>query len=419
MSTIYGREKVRYALNISNDLDNYGDAIQVDTTDWTVDDTLLDGTDNSDTYTDINHLDKVDKVYESKGTKSVYAKTDFDDGWGNIYEHETDLDVEAVVYVPPITEYSWTPEQPTILDTVTIAQAHDDTRDDTLPKAYGRIDEIKLDYYNDGVYEVESLTDVDTHDYQFTTKEDGIEVRMNVTYWDGWEHQTVDDIRTLDMANIPPVSEWDREDNGVCIPAYVWTATSTDLDDDDTLLTYNWVLEQDVGGVWNLVDTGTEFEYSYPFQFEGQYRLTLTTYDVEGYSHDKVEEFAIAFGECNSDGTGDMAGVLRLQLGGFQLVALPVDGKKVSDMVDVVASKLGMLDSEVIEVCNAAPGNEKAIGNMLNYVPGVTNKLGSNNFDLVMDDGEYREIAAFWVKTLPHATLDYVDIEWNSSGEIK
>ena len=146
----------------------------------------------------------------------------------------------------------------------------------------------------------------------------------------------------------------------------------------------------------------------------------MKTTDSEGSSDIKEESFDVLFKEWNgSTGTGALKGTLRLQFGGFQLVALPVD-KKVSDLVDLISAKTGLTDSDVVKVCNAAPGANGVVGSMYNYVPGVSNKASSNNFDLIMVDTDVKEITAFWIQMLDHPVLSYIDIEWDSStGELK
>lgn len=416
MDIIYGRENSKYSLNLVPKIDN---TIVNYSTDWEFEDTLLDGTDNSRYFQDLDYTEEPTIIYESSEIKSIKAQTDFDDGWGNIYIHETFLDVDVQTYKKPILDFNWTPEEPTIIDTVTFNQFHDDRRDDYLSKIHGRIDNVNVDFYNDKNIDIINIGKSDIFQFNFSTKSDNIAINLEVMYWDGFEYQNHNLIKYLDMSNIPPVSDWDRVDSGICVPSFEWFATSFDLDDDINTLKYNWELSQEIGNVWNLVDTGNTKNYSYPFQFEGTYKIKLRTEDEEGLFNIKEEIFNVVFKECDGSSGTALKGTIRLQFGGFQLIAIPVN-RKVSDLVDLVASKTGLNDFEVIEVCNAAPGNAASVGSMFNYVPGITNKLSSNNFDLIMEDGNIKEITGFWIHMKEHPTLSYIDIEWDSNtGELK
>ena len=100
-------------------------------------------------------------------------------------------------------------------------------------------------------------------------------------------------------------------------------------------------------------------------------------------------------------------------------MALPVN-KKVSDLVDLIALKTNKTDLEVVAVCNAAPGLNTDVGVMYNYAPGFTNKLSTDNFDLIMSDSNIKEITGFWIQMKDHDVLSYIDIEWDSeTGELK
>lgn len=416
MEVIYGREEAKYKLNITSLISN---TINNDSTDWSINDKNLDNSDNTTTLNHINLLVEPTKIYESKGIKNISTNIEFDDGWGNVYNHETSLSVDVQTYKDPILDFMWAPIEPTILDVVSFSQSHNNNRNDLSAEYYGRIDKVKIDFYNDDIFDIGYILKNDIFQKQFTTKQDNIPIRLQTDYWDGFEYKNSQIIKYLNMANIPPVSDWQRVDKGVCVPSFDWLATSIDLDDDISELQYEWKLYQNVYDVWNLVDSFNEKKYSYPFQFEGQYKIVLKTTDSEGSSDIKEETFDVLFKECNGATPGALKGTLRLQFGGFQLVALPVS-KKVSDLVDLIADRTGLTDVDVVKVCNAAPGIGNVVGNMYNYVPGVSNKLSSNNFDLIMQDTDVKEITAFWIQMLDHPTLSYIDIEWDSStGELK
>lgn len=408
--SIYGQEKVEYTLNVT---DEYS-AITADTTYWKIEDVLLDGSDNTDEYSDQAIDYKPTKEYQSKGDKSVTATFDFVDGWDNTFKHTTNISTTALVYDEPLMDFSWDPEEPTIKDDVTFTQLHDDTRDDTVPKSYGRIDSVDVDIYNDGELENEDLTEDDEFTYTFEEKQDGIEIKLAITYWDGWESINTEIVKVLDMSNIPPVSDSTREDSGVCIPNYTWTATSSDEDDDIDELTYSWTLsKKNDDDEWEEIDTGDEIEYSYPFQYEGDYKLSLVTSDDDGGSDEKIEEFSIVFDTCGTgDGLG--SGTIVLQPNRFQMIAIPVAGVKVKEyFLDKIAEIVGDDASTVIELVKAYPSSDASEKKYQVFIPDLTNPDSSTNFELMQTDGDITEITAFYVKTKEFdGTIEYT---WDSA----
>jgi hypothetical protein len=318
------------------------------------------------------------------------------------------------VYDVPRLDFSWTPESPTILEETTFTQNHDDTRDDTIPKSYGRIDSVDVDYYNSGTINIEDLTEDDEFKNTFNPKEDdGIDIKLLVEYWDGWETQNTSIVKHLTQTNIPPVSESVREDNGICIPHYIWTAESTDIDDATDELSYKWTLsKKNSDDEYEDIDTGTDITYEYPFQYEGDYKLILRTTDDDGDYNDKVEEFSIAFDACSTGDTGG-SGVITLQPNRFQDIAIAVKGKKVKEyFLDKIEDIMGSPVSDYIELVKAFPSSDTSSNKYLIYVPGVTKDTNSGNFDLVQTDGDYTEITAFRVKTKDFEGT--IEIPWDS-----
>lgn len=411
---IYGRETVRYTHNYIDD----DSAIQLDTLDWTIVDTLLDGSDNTTVLVDAVNTDTQDKVYETAGLKQVHCEIDIDDGWGNIYQVEADLEVEAKVYEPPVLDYSWTPEEPTILDTVEFTQAHDDTRDMLIPKQYGWIDAVKIDHYNDGTWEEEELTKDALFSKVYETKQDGIEIKLVARYWDGYEMQETELVKSMDMSNIPPVSTYDRADAGQCIPAYVYTATSTDLDDEDTGLTYSWKLYQKQEDLsWLEIDSGIGIEYTYPFQFEGDYKIVLRTTDQEGAWHEKIEEFPIVFDVCGTGTDASCSGVIKLESNRFEMISMPVRGRTVNDyFIAKLEEVTGKPAIESIQFCKAYPSNSVSNGKYVGFIPGTTPIDSYYNFKLVEDDDGTEAHVPFFVRT---KELDApIEISWTTEDEV-
>jgi len=417
-SMIYGQEKVRYSWTGSSDYD----AIIADTLDWTIADTELNGDDATTDVVDAANDATQDKVYKSAGTKTVHTEVDFDDGWGGIYKHATDLEVEAVVYDVPVLSMAWTPEKPTILEETTFTQDHDDTRDEDANKAYGRIDRVDIDYFDDGTIDEEDIAEDAEFKHTFAVKEDdGIYIRLLVKYWDGWETKDTSIVNHLEQTNIPPVSDSTREDNGMCIPAYVWTATSSDVDDDASELTYEWKLykkddkgtEDEDDDEWEELETGTEETFTYPFQYEGDYKLVLRTTDDDGDWHEKIEEFPIVFDACDSGG-GNVSGTIVLQPNSWQNIAIPVPGVRVKEyFLDKVAAIVEADASTVIEVVKAYGSNDVNSSKYQVFIPDLTNPDSSTNFELIQSDGEAREITAFRVKTKDFEGT--IDVAWDAA----
>jgi len=415
---IYGQEIVRYTWNVVDD-DN---CVQPTTLDWWINDTELDGTDNTTEIVDAENDATQDKIYHSVGDKHIHAEVDFDDGWEGIYQHETNLDVTTLVYEEPVMGFSWLPENPTVLEETTITQEHDDVRDESADKAYGRIDRVDVDYYNDGTYNEEDAEDDTEFKHTFNPKEDdGIDIRLHIEYWDGWETQTCEITKHLTQTNIPPVSDTSRVDNGVCIPNYLWTATSHDEDDAVEELTYKWWLyqkdqqdtEDEDDDTWEEIETGEEIEFTYPFQYEDDYKLVLRTTDDDGDWTEKVEEFTITFDTCGGSGTKG-SGVIILQPNRFQMVAIPVAGVKVKEyFLDKIAEIVDADASTVIEFVKAYGSNDTNEKKFQVFVPDLTNPDSSTNFELIQADGDAKEITAFYVRTKEFEGT--IEIPWDTA----
>jgi hypothetical protein len=301
---ISGQETTEFYLALTDPENAFVDG----TIDWYIQDTELDGTDNSTNLSDQELAYRPQKQFHSPGQKLIQINLTGDDGWGNLYDYEEEIVVEVTRYDVPVIDFDWIPNEPTINDLVTFNQNNLDTRNDEDNTYYGRIDKVDIDIFNDGELEYKELSDTDQFTYQFTIKQDNIPIKQIVTWWDGFEYQVTELIKYLDMSNIPPVPNWDRIDKGRCTPAYTWVATSTDEDDDDSLLTHKWELyfyNQDTS-TYELIDSATGNEYNYPFQYEGLYMIKLISTDPEGSSSIKDEEFSIEFGACSSDGTKEV-----------------------------------------------------------------------------------------------------------------
>ncbi len=401
---MYGQENTEFYLVLTDDNSGFKNV------DWIITDKELDDTDNSDSYTGKEATYKPTKKFHSSGSKNIKTVTHFDDGWGNEYTQSKEINPAVTRYDAPILEFTWTPNEPTILDEVTFTQHNNDLRKDD--SVYGLIDKVRFDYYNEGDDELDKLK-TDEFRHTFTTKQDDIENKLTARYWDGFEYQEVSKVNVVNMSNIPPVCSYDTQEDGVCIPKYVWTATSTDLDDDDSSLSYSWVLyKKDDSGSYAEIDSGTEKGYSYPFQYAGDYKVKLVTSDAEGSSDTKEDEFTIVFDTCG--GADNSSGVIRIQPGTTQNIAIPVRNKRVKEyFLDRLADVAGRPASELVKLVKARPASDDSVGKYLIYVPDVTNESSSGNFNLVTTDSAASEINAFLCETLDFGT-DPIEFTWDS-----
>jgi len=312
--TIYGQEKVAYHLSYTDKCP----AIQY--VDWYIEDYDLDGNDVSVTHTNKSPDDVIYHVYHSPGDRIVRAVIYFDDGWGNIYQKTVQITVHPTPYDPPVIDFVWDPEEPTVTDYVHFAQQIDDSRDED--SAYGKVEYVNFDIYDDGtvdeldtdndhIPDKTNLSKTDEFWYNFTEKHD-VNVRQIVYYNDGWQTQVVDKVKTIHMSNVPPVADFDVEESGYCCPRYKFDARnlssdhySYDIDGDDNLLEYKWELYRWIGDHYELIDQQDRSSnpvYEYQFQYEGQYKIVLTVWDQDNASSTKAWEFEIVFGPCEGGG---------------------------------------------------------------------------------------------------------------------
>jgi len=420
--TIYGTEKVRFKFNYTDE----HNAIIATTTTWTIQDVNLSGEDATSTVTEVEATDTVTHQYSSSGNRDVTVATDFDNGWGATFTSaETKLIAKPTAYEPPQLTVTWDPEKPTILEECTFTPINDDTRDSD--STYGLISSVNIDYYDDATIDEVGIGPDDTYSHTFTTKGQGIPIRTLATYNDGWEPQTTELLVHLDMTNIPPVADYTVEDNGICVPNRHWNAaTSTDEDGAAGELTYKWWLykkedngtpDDDTDDTWEELETGTEIDFTYPFQFEGDYKLVLRTIDDDGDWTEKTEEFPILFDTCGTGG-GSCSGTIILQPNQFQNIAIPVEGVKVKEyFLDKVADIIGAEASTVIELVKAYGSNDVNSNKYQIYVPELTNPLSGTNFELVQTDGTAKEITAFRVKTKDFTGT--IEVPWDTADGVQ
>lgn len=303
--TIYGQEVAEFTLSIT-DANN---AAVTDSVYWEIEDTLLTGADNTSVFTNALVTDKPTKSFQSPGLKSIIAITDFDDGWENIYQHETLAEVTPVAYEDPVLAFDWLPSNPITTDLVKFSQSHQDTR--MVDSFKGRIDTVRVDFYNDSSFDdldedgdetAESvyISDVSNFYKKFSPQPEPLPILLEATFWNGWEYDTVSLLKYLEMSNIPPIASFDLTEDGVCIPSYLWNATSIDPDGNDAEITHEWIISLMGETDWNEVSRSIGSEFTYPFQFEGDYKIVLVSTDANGGVDEAEELFGIAFTSCGT-----------------------------------------------------------------------------------------------------------------------
>lgn len=108
--------------------------------------------------------------------------------------------------------------------------------------------------------------------------------------------------------------------------------------------------------------------------------------------------------------TSSTSGIIRLNRGRWQLIAIPSKGKVLDSFLEKLELQTGIPYGELVNKCLAYPGS---VDKFLTFIPGFTDPTSEHNFDLKYDDGGNLEITAFWVecKKWTHTTED-IDFSW-------
>ena len=418
--SIYGQELVEYAVNYPV---NTATPIE-GSLDWSIFDKKLDNSSNDDYYTNQLIAFKPTKSYQSKGNKQVQLITDFDDGWGNIYQHKTELTVEALVYTQPDLEVKFIPAQVYINSEFQTGVIYNDSR------TKGLIHHLDYDMTSDGTFDYTDVLKDTTVSHTFSVKQH-YTVTAKSTYWDGWEYQAKQVSKVLEIKNTPPVANYSFTDSGICVTKRIWQDQASDLDGLADITYRQFKLYMNTSGTYNLIDSKTLSAigetYSFQFAIEGQYRISYYVKDSDNDYNEKIEDFDIIFQECTGQtptGSCELKGTINLQTG-WQLIAIPtingyydnltgalVKDGTISNAENYIMSQLmyklglGTLSelAAYIPVCNAFRGGELS----QNYVTGVTSVTSTHNFNLAYMDDSKLEFTAFWIKVLqPVPAIDW------------
>lgn len=413
---IYGREKARYTYSYTD-----SNSATIDQTfDWELDDTLLDNSDNTTIINSELKLFKPEKIYESRGTKNVKVTFKFNDGWNNTYHHTYNENFVATPYTKPDVSLIYTPDPFHINEQFIIDPIYNDS---------GTKGEIRTNLdLNLGDLTLKSIQKDDTTSHTYSRK-DSFVIRADFKYWDGWELQDHYITDSIEVANTPPISDYNYIDSGICVTKRIWSDDSSDLDGQEDIVDRRFYLKQETSegsntfaSISSKVLANKDDVFEYQFAREGTYQIQYTITDADGVSDTKEDIFDIEFQVCDGTvNTGtNLSGTIALQLG-WQLICVPVtygywDNGIVKDttpatisnyVIKQLCQKTNKTQNELkqyVDVCNAFRGASDA----QNFVVGLTAETSENNFKLSYVDGDSTEFTAFWINVLQPVP----DIEW-------
>ena len=430
---IAGQETTEFYTQL---IDAHG-ALQADSADWSVSDSMWDTlSDNTSTWSNLALDAKVRKSFMSDGTKTITATVSFDDGWGNIYEHKRTETVTVTPYDSPIVTWTYSPDPFRINETFTVTPTMDDVRE--LSKFYGFVRDVNwyMDKSNNPTIIAFNGDQDDTFTHSYAVKKSYV-IEADVFYWDGWKFISKQYQDTPRVANSPPTAQYTLKESGICVTKLYLTDVASDPDGLDDIVSRKFDLYKDNAGSFALINS--EFipnkgTYSYQFALEGLYKVVYTVTDTEGAVGIKETAYDILFKECgdgSGTGTASMTGKIQLQPG-WQLIAIPtvhgywdtVSGAIVKDttvstvknyLLDQLAFKLGVTYDTLnqhVEVLNAYRGGQLS----QNFVTGFTPDTSVNNFRLCYNDEESSdmEFTAFWIKVVsPTDPLPIIEWEYH------
>lgn len=432
---IFGQELTKFDLVITDPWMAYIPG----TVRWSIEDYLLDGTDNTATFSGLSLTDSVYHSFQSKGFKLVASEFEFVDGWGNINVYREELIVEAIPYYVPEFDWTYNPDPFRINQVFTVKSVYGDER----PNGLIRFVSYNMDADNKSEFDhIEILKD-ESFNHSYPVKKT-YKVLSRVNYWDGWEYQDHEFYDLPRVANSPPNADYSLYETGICVTKLELTDIATDPDgvDDITDRYFQLYKETDVPDTFSLIHdeniTYTGGKYSYQFALEGRYKVIYTVTDSELAQDIKETIYDIVFRECGAGVStpteGSMSGTITIQPG-WQLITIPTvkgyfdynQGKIIKDksvnstvknyLIDQLAYRLNVpIESmkDYIQVAIAYRGGVLS----QNFVVGVTPETSVNNFNLAYVDEENnkKEFTAFWVKNISGVSLPEISWEY-VSGE--
>jgi len=329
-------------------------------------------------------------------------------------------------YNTPVPGLSYTPLNPSVLDTFTVTG--------NVVDVDSRISAISWQY--DAVEVANNTTLAYSWIQSLGTLyvPAGHTVSDNLTWNDGFNTFTIVDDHPVAMTNLPP--SFTLTDAIVGIPEsndIIFTLSGlTDPDGDNALLEAKWTIEYIApfsGGTITVLNTGYPATIDtapkeWVFATAGTYIITATIKDQYGVEATQSITKVFASGSaCTGTGTIRLNFSATPGAARWQLIAVPVQNKQVSqyflDRIDAMIKTYDPTKSvlDVVERVSAYPGN---LGKFLTFIPGVTPITSEGNFSLVMEDGtNIFEILGFWVKIKDYSAITggaFLDYTWDMAA---
>lgn len=188
---IYGKETVEFYSEFK-ELYDYENIIE-----WFIEDSVYD-----DIVLDYN--------FKSSGNKEVKLTLSFDDGYDNIYYVNSSINLEIKTYLQPDLDFVWEGSDISIGDKVSFRSTNLNVN-----RPYSKINSIKIDYYNDGVFDefdIDGDGIVEAEEYEvnkqwwniFEDRALEFDIKL-VGYWnDGFEDRVVEVVRSIVLLDVPP-----------------------------------------------------------------------------------------------------------------------------------------------------------------------------------------------------------------------
>jgi len=315
-----GQELITF---INDTSDPYDRSTDVYTYKWTIEDTLLDGTDNTKIYDNVDHTYQPQHAFQSPGTKTVKLLCYWNDGW---YDHTKEVEKTLQIYPFNIVpDFTWTPDCP-INRAQDVTFNPDSTYGDT--DKISRYDWVIVDYWPpsslpdfytfsqdetskfgegspDNTQQVDNTYHIE--DTQYPTIKyhtpDPTDVTLTITYWDGWQYVTKSITKTVNKCKyeLDPdftATNWNplgREEK-VCF-------TNTTHDPDNLQYFIDWHIEdyysvdnldnpnpgQKTDNSEELLGVPPDTQICHHFQSPDDHDITLVIYFDNGWQRERRE----------------------------------------------------------------------------------------------------------------------------------
>jgi hypothetical protein len=301
-------------------------------------------------------------------------------------------------YNAPVPNFDWTPNRPSIQDTFVVTNQAVDINSRIANIVYKLDGSVLFNNYDKAYSWMQMLGST----YQSTHT-----INTDILWNDGFTDNTIIYSETITMTNLAPTFTILNEVVGEVASNHNRFTLQDLLDPDgpSNQIAVKWTISYKTpfDNIYKVV-----YDPGYPavidlsfrewiFNIQGEYRVTATAKDIHGEESSRSVDLNFASGsQCQ--GTGS----IRLNNNNWQLVAIPVRNKVISDyFIAKVTAAVQVYNpsktaADVIEVASAYPGH---VNKFLSYIPGFTSPTSEHNFSHMLADGSsVNEITAFWVK---------------------